>query len=121
MNKITDNKQCNILWHVDDLETSHIDHAVVSSVIYYIDAEYGKIEKMTTTRGKVHKYLGTTIDYYSPGKLIFSLINYIGKMLDYIPEYMKGESATHAAHHLFGIAEDATKLSQADADLFHHF
>ena len=34
---------------------------------------------------------------------------------------MKGESATPAAHQLFDIAEDATKLSQADADLFHHF
>ena len=42
-------------------------------------------------------------------------------MFDDIPEDMKGESATPATHHLFEIAEDATKLSQADADLFHHF
>ena len=34
---------------------------------------------------------------------------------------MKGESATPAAHNIFDIAEDATKLSQANADLFHHF
>ena len=59
---------------------------------------------MTITRGKVHKYLGMTIDYSSPGKVIFSMIEYIGKMLDNIPEYMKGESSTHAAHHLFDIA-----------------
>ena len=32
---------------------------------------------------------------------------------------MKGESATPAAHHLFDIAEDATKLLQADADILH--
>ena len=49
------------------------------------------------------------------------MINYIVKMLDNIKEYMKGESATPAAHNLFDIAEDATKLSQADADLFHRF
>ena len=49
------------------------------------------------------------------------MINYIRKILDDITEYIKGESATPAAHHLFDIAEDATKLSQADADLFHHF
>ena len=42
-------------------------------------------------------------------------------MLDDIPEYMKGESATPATHHLFDISEYATKLSQAKADLFHHF
>ena len=62
-----------------------------------------------------------TIDYSSPGKVIFSMIDYIGKMLDDIPEDMKGESATPAVQHLFDIAEDATKLSQADADIFNHF
>ena len=49
------------------------------------------------------------------------MIGYIGKMLDVIPEDMKGESATPAAHHLFDIAEDATKLSQSDTYHFHHF
>ena len=39
------------------------------------------------------------------------MIDYIGNMLDKIPEYMKGESSTPASHHLFGISEDATKLS----------
>ena len=58
---------------------------------------------MTITRGKVHKYLGMTIDYYSPGKLIFSMIGYIGNVFDNIPEDMKGESATPAAHHIFDI------------------
>ena len=59
---------------------------------------------MTLTRIKVHKYLGMTIDYSSPGKVILLMIEYIGKMLDNIPEYMKSESATPAAHHLFDIA-----------------
>ena len=121
MNKIIDNKQCTILWNFYDLKTSHVDPAVVYSVLADIDAEYGKISKNTITRGKVHKYLGMTIDYSSPGKVILSMINYIGKILDNIPEDMKGESATPAAHHLFDIAEDATKLSQANADIFHHF
>ena len=75
MNKIIDNKQCTILWHVDDPKTSHVDPAIVFSVLANIDAEYGKIAKMTITRGKVHKYLGMTIDYSSPGKVIFSMIN----------------------------------------------
>ena len=30
------------------------------------------------------------------------------------------ESATLAAHHLFDVAEYATKLSRTDAELFHH-
>ena len=114
-------KKCTVLFDVDDLKTSHVDPAVVSRVLADIDVEYGKIAKMTIMRVKVHKYLGMTIDYSSPGKVIFSMIDYIGKMLDNIPEYTKGESATPAAHQLFDISEDATKLSQANADVFHHF
>ena len=45
MNNIVDYKKCTILWHVDDLKTSHVDPAVISSIIVDIDAEYGKIEK----------------------------------------------------------------------------
>ena len=49
------------------------------------------------------------------------MIDYIGNMIDNIPEYMKGESATPATNHLFEIAEDSSKLSHANTDLFHHF
>ena len=45
---------------------------------------------MTFTRGKMHKYLGITIDYSLPGKVIVSMIDYIGKMLEDITEDMKG-------------------------------
>ena len=71
--------------------------------------------------GKVHKYLGMTIDYSSPGKVILSMIKYVGKMIDDIPEDMKGKSSTPAAHQLFYIVEDANKLYQAGADLFPPF
>ena len=94
MNKIIDNKQCTILWHVNDLKTSHVNPTVISSVLADINAEYGKIAKMTGTWGKVHKYLRMTIDYSSPGKVVLSMINYIEKLLDNIPEGMKGGSST---------------------------
>ena len=45
MNKIIDNKQCTIIWNVDDLRTSHVEPAVVSSVLADIDAEYGRLQK----------------------------------------------------------------------------
>ena len=45
MNKIIDKKQFTILRNVDDLNTSHVDPAVVSRVLADIDAEYGNIEK----------------------------------------------------------------------------
>ena len=43
MNNIIENKKCNIIWHVDDLKTSHVDPPVFSRVLADIDAENGKI------------------------------------------------------------------------------
>ena len=69
---------------------SHVDPDIVSRVLSDIDAEYGNIVKMTITQGKIHKYLGMTIDYSSPGKLMFSVVYCIVNILDDIPEHMKG-------------------------------
>ena len=93
-------KKCTIIWHVDNLNMSHIYPDIVSSVIDDIDAECGKIAKMTITRGKIHKYLRIPIDYYSPGKLILSMVDYIIKILNYTPEYTKGQSETPEIHHI---------------------
>ena len=49
------------------------------------------------------------------------MIDYIRNTIVDILEGMKGESDTPTTNHLFDIAEDATKLSQANADLFRHF
>ena len=62
INKTIDDKKCTKLWHADDLKALHVNPTVVSSVLADIDEEYGKIAKMTITRGKVHKYLRATID-----------------------------------------------------------
>ena len=121
MNRIIDNKICTIIWHIEDPKTSYFDPDVISSVLAEIDMKYGKISKMVITRGKVHKYLDMNIDYSSPGKVILSMIDYVGKMIDNIPEDTNGGSYKLSAHHLFEIVEDATKLSQANADIFHHF
>ena len=39
---------------------------------------------MTTTRGKINKYLGMDIDYSSPGESISSTVDYIRNMRDEI-------------------------------------
>ena len=76
---------------------------------------------MTITGDKIHKYLGINIDYSSSVKLLFYAVNYIGNVINDIPEYIKGESETPAKHQLFDIVEDATKPSWTDADLFRQF
>ena len=121
INKIVKGKQCTILWHVDELNISHVDSDIFYRVLYDIDTEYENISKMTITRGNINKYFGITINYSLPVKVKFSMVNYIGKIVDDIPENKKGGSETPAAHHLFDISEDATKMYQTDTELFSSF
>ena len=99
---------------------SHVDSDIISSVLSDIGTEYGRIAKTTITQGKIHKYLGMTIDYSSLVKLKLSIVDYIVMILNYIPENMRGGSSTLATYHIFDITEDSTKLPQTYSDLLYH-
>jgi hypothetical protein len=86
---------------VDDLKVSHADPEVVTEIIDMVEREFGKEAPLTKTRGKVHEYLGMTIDYSINGKVEFSMIDYVQGMLDKLPEDMNGESVTPASNFLF--------------------
>jgi hypothetical protein len=121
VNKVINGKQCTILWHVDDLKISHCDPEVVTEVIDMVEAEFGKEAPLTKTRGKVHEYLGMTIDFSTDGKVRFSMIDYVQAILDNLPEDMDGESATPASNHIFDVDTSCEKLDAETADLFHHY
>ena len=119
-NKIIDDKQCTILWHVDDLKISHVDANVVTDVIKLIESEFGKEAPLTQTRGKIHEYLGMTIDFSLPGKVKFYMVDYIKLMLDDLPEEMSGTVPTPASAHLFEVNTSGEKLSEELGNFFHH-
>jgi hypothetical protein len=56
-NKIINGKQCTIAWHVDDLKVSHVDPAVMTTILNLLDGKYGqeilggKRAPLTITRG----------------------------------------------------------------------
>ena len=120
VNKIINGTQCTILWHVDDLKISHIDPDVVTEVINLVEGEFGKEAPLTKSRGKVHEYLGMTIDFSIDGKVLFTMIDYVQGMLDELPDDMSGESATPASKYLFDVNADCKKLDSETSDLFHH-
>ena len=80
--------QCTILWHVYDIKVSHKDATVVTSVLEQINAVYDKESPLKVTRGEIHDYLGMKIDFNIPGKVQFTMIDYIQSMLDELPESM---------------------------------
>ena len=119
-NKMINGKQCTILWHVDDLKISHVDANVVSEVIRLLESEFGKEVPLTQSRGKVHEYLGMTIDFSIPGKVMFTMIDYIKNMLDELPDDMAGTAPTPAASYLFEVNESAEKLAEQIGIMYYH-
>jgi hypothetical protein len=113
VNKTIDGKQCTISWHVDDLKISHVSHEVLDQIVDQLSEKYVKEAPLTVNRGKVHEYLGMTIDYSIPRKVQFIMNDYIENLLDDAPEGMTGDAATPAVHHLFDVNEEAEKLSRS--------
>ena len=67
-NKMVNGKQLTIVWHVDDLKSSHVDKNVVTKIISKLKKQYGKDAygndyPLTVCRGKKHDYLGMTLNY----------------------------------------------------------
>ena len=100
-------KQCTIGWHVDDLKISHEDPKVVTKILGMIDARYGqeivgrKRAPLTITRGKIHDYLGMTLDFTKDGIVKIDMREYVEKVLGEMPDEMDGTATTPAASHLF--------------------
>ena len=118
-NKVIDGEQSTILWHVDDLKCSHVDPKVNDKLLAILNERYGKEAPLTVTRGKVHEYLGMTLDFSVDGKVSVIMKDYIEDILDETPADMNGKAATPAANHLTEVNHDAETLSESDSQMFH--
>jgi hypothetical protein len=78
---------------------------------------------MKIRRGKVHEYIGMTLDFNVPGQLKVSMFPYVKEIVN---EFMKlnGDlktAITPAADHLFKIDNEARKLTEEMGKGFHNF
>jgi hypothetical protein len=120
-NKIINGKQCTIIWHVHDVKGLHVEQKVLDEIAVQLSKKYRQETPLTVHHGKVHDYLGMTIDYSEDGKVRFSMIDYIDGLLDEAPEDMAGTAVTPTANDLFTMQEDATQIDKKkQAETFHH-
>ena len=98
-------KQITVVWHVDDLKISHVTTKVVDEFIEMMEEEFGKEEPLSQSRGKVHEYLGMTLDFSNSGEVQIQILDYVEMVLTDLPKKCKGCAATPAANHLFRVNE----------------
>ena len=93
--------QCTIGWHVNDLKISHVDSEVVDDILNKLDESYGKEAPMFTTRGKIHNYVGMTLDYNNDGKVQITMFKYIAKIVEEFPMVVcrKYDDTRQTMHH----------------------
>ena len=60
---------------------SHVSANIVTFFIKKLQKAYGKREDLTVTRGKVHEYLGMTVDFRVKHEVKFSQYDGIQNLL----------------------------------------
>ncbi len=139
-NKQIKGKQCTICFHVDDCKISHSSKEVVSEIIEWLRNDYESVfedgsGKMKVSRGKIHKYLGMTLDFSISRQVRISMVDYVKEIIeawDNAPKpnddgfklveskkTRKGKSCA-APEDLFKVDEDATKLNTEQSTAFHN-
>ena len=112
--------QLTILWHFDDIKSSHMDTKVQEEFVQWIRDTYVSIDEVKVTRGKVHKYLGMKLDYSVQDQASMDMVDYVKSMVEGFPkEHLQGKVASPWNENLFKVQEKSPKLDTAIAELFH--
>ena len=119
-NKEIEGKQFSFMFHIDDLLGSHYLLHIVTLYIKKLKDEYGSNDPLSVTRGKVHEYLGMTIDFCVKGEVALSQYDYIKKMYNSLLDDMKkGYKNSPAPENLFKINYTSEDLSDARREEYH--
>ncbi|OEU17119.1 hypothetical protein FRACYDRAFT_237529 [Fragilariopsis cylindrus CCMP1102] len=81
---------------------------LITLYIKKLEKEYGSLANLTVTRGKVHEYLGMTIDFRVKLEARFSQYDFLKKLLNSLPECMStGMKNTAAPEYLFKTTDES--------------
>jgi hypothetical protein len=113
---------------MDDCKLSHCSSRANNNIIDWLCQEYKSIfedgsGKMTVSRGRVHKYLGMTLDYTALGRVNISMFDYIDEIINAFDKAEPkggGTKSSAAPDNLFKVDEDCEKLPPEKAVEFHN-
>ncbi|MGA0888342.1 MAG: Ty1/Copia family ribonuclease HI [bacterium] len=112
--------QQTIRFHVDDIMSSHVAQKVNDKFLKWLNKSYGKIKPVTASRGKIHKYLGMTLDFTEKGKLKIRMDDYVERMIKEFPVQLKSTDTamSPAANDVFELGK-GKELEKKQKEVFH--
>jgi hypothetical protein len=121
-NKKVQGLQQTIVFHVDDLKSSHKSKSVNDKFEKWLNSMYGKHGKVTATRGRIHNYLGMELDYQKQGELKINMTKYVKNMLNNFPVKLRKKDVAKmpARDNIFYLGTGA-KLDTKRLEIFHTF
>ncbi|KAL7574572.1 hypothetical protein ACA910_015922 [Epithemia clementina (nom. ined.)] len=109
-------KQCTVVWYVDDDKISHVDPAVVTSIIKAIEEKFGK---MTVSCGKNHSFLGMNIMLNDDRTATIHMPSYLDEAMAEFGEELGAPVGTPATRELFEENTNALPLCAEKQTKFH--
>ena len=118
-NRTISKKQHTLNFHVDDILSSHVNLKVNDEFGVWLNKTDGKLKPVSATPGKVHKFLGMTLDFSTKGERHVLQDMHIKDILKMFPEKLGAMVArTPASDDLFKRGPGKL-LSAEDREVFH--
>ena len=89
-------------------------------MISLINCDFGQEDELMENKELVHEYLGITIDYLIPRKVLFIMFDYLEDVIVEASKDLKNSCSYYPGNDsLMKVDEDSPRLPTKDADLFH--
>jgi len=112
--------QHTVKFHVDDLMEGVEEAQINTNFQKWLNLKYGNHGEVKCTRGKVHDYLGMTLDFTKDGEVAVDMADYVVSMVDESPFSIGSKAApTPAGEDLFAQDEKSPLLSEKKKTEFH--
>ena len=110
-NKMINDKQCTIVWYVDDNKLSHMDQKVLDDILEKMKVHFGDL---TITKGRKHAFLGMNIEIREDGTVSYEMTDQLQEAIDAFGEKIDGHVTSPANRYLFDTREDTSILLNED-------
>ena len=111
------NELITVLFHADNLKVLHKEKPVLDDFLKDLRDKFGQEDELMKYKGLVHEYLGITINYSIPHKVVFTIFDYLEDIIVEASEDLQHSRSYYPGNDsLMKVDKDSPRLPAKDAD-----